>query len=283
MQTTIRNAWFEVTADTRGAELTSVRYKGKERLWQNEDGSWQGHAPVLFPVCGVCAMRVGGWEYPCPKHGFAREREFLLAEKTADTLRFRLTNDAVTETVYPFAFVFEVAYTLSEACLTTTYTVRNPAESSLYFSCGGHDSFTLDREVKNYELLFEKEEVFRHHLVDERTGKLTGESVPLGAGQVLDLATPYLDGGGSVCLDRLRSRSVLLQDKETGCRVARVTFHGTEKLVLWHPAGAKMLCIEPWQTLPDKAGDDSEFSEKDGVLCVPPHGERQITRVLQYD
>ena len=283
MHSTIRNTLFEVTADTRGAELTSVRYQGKERMWQNEDGSWQGHAPVLFPVCGVCAMRVGGREYPCPKHGFAREREYLLAEKTADTLRFRLTSDAVTETVYPFAFVFEVAYTLAGESLTVTYTVRNPDETPLHFSCGGHDSYTLDREVKNYELLFEKEEIFRHHLVDGSTGKLTGESVPLGAGRVLDLATPYLDEGGSVCLDRLRSRSVLLREKGTGRSVARVTFPETEKLVLWHPTGAKMLCIEPWQTLPDRIGADLEFSEKDGVLCVPPHGERQITRVLQYN
>ena len=32
-----------------GAELVSVKLNGKERLWQNDNGGWDGHAPILFP------------------------------------------------------------------------------------------------------------------------------------------------------------------------------------------------------------------------------------------
>ena len=40
---------LELEISSIGAELISVKKQGKERLWQNENGGWSGHAPVLFP------------------------------------------------------------------------------------------------------------------------------------------------------------------------------------------------------------------------------------------
>ena len=75
---TISNEILTVQVNTLGGELISVKKDGKERLWQNENGGWAGHAPVLFPVCGDCTMIVRGKEYPIKKHGFARNSEFEL-------------------------------------------------------------------------------------------------------------------------------------------------------------------------------------------------------------
>ena len=72
-----------------GAELISVVHNGKERLWQNDNGGWSGHAPILFPFAGSCAMVVDGVEYPVPKHGFARKSEFACISST-DTESFSL-------------------------------------------------------------------------------------------------------------------------------------------------------------------------------------------------
>lgn len=281
MQVTIRNAYLTVTASAQGAELQSVRCDGRERLWQNENGSWAGHAPILYPVCGATAVRLGGRVYPCPFHGIARAARFTVAAQTERSVCFRLLSDDETKKVYPFSFRFDVIYTLRGRTLTVTYEIENTGTEVLYASCGGHDSFALGDTVGAYALCFEKAENLDDYLTDG-DGHLTGETVPLGEGRVLDLATPLLDGGGSICLDHLRSRAVTLRHKTTGEQVARLAFPDTEKLVLWHPEGSRMLCIEPWQTLPDTAGETRDLSEKDGILTVPPQQTLQITRRILY-
>lgn len=281
MLITLSHDRLAVTLDSRGAELRSVRYCGRERLWQNENGSWAGHAPILFPVCGASAMRLGGRVYPCPRHGFARTAEFSVVAQDSTQIRFRLSSDRHTRELYPYDFCFDVIYTLTSDAVVIAYEITNPGERILYASCGGHDSFALQEDVAAYEMHFEAEEHFDSYLTDG-AGHLTGETASLGNGRVLDLATPLLDGGGSVCLDRLRSRTVALVQKATRQTVARVNFPDTEKMVLWHPPGAKMLCIEPWQTLPDAAGSAVDFTGKDGVLAVAPGQTRRVTRRIAY-
>ena len=283
MEVRVTGDGFEVVASTLGAELQSVKFRGKERLWQNGDGSWQGRSPVLFPVCGACEMRVDGTVYPCPRHGFAKDLEFSLAERTEHLVRFRLTGTEELKKLYPYDFVFEVAYQIEGGVLSVGYAVYNTGEKDLYFSCGGHDSFALDCDLQNYELQFEREEEFESFLVNGQNGKLTGKTQPLGRGTVLNLSTPLLEKSNSVCLKPL-SRAVRLREKETGKTVAEISFPQSDKLVLWRPDGAKMLCIEPWQTLPDFETEPcKEFSEKDGVIRVPPHGKREVVRKLKYE
>ena len=45
----IGNRRLSVTVNSLGAELNSVKKDGKEMLWQNYDGSWAGHSPIMFP------------------------------------------------------------------------------------------------------------------------------------------------------------------------------------------------------------------------------------------
>lgn len=281
MEITIRNAHMTVTATTAGAELLHVSVDGRERLWQNEDGSWAGHAPILFPVCGANAVRLGGVVFPCPFHGFARRSEFSVVEATERSVRFRLLSDDETKKLYPFDFRFDVCYTLEERGIHVLSEIGNEGQETLYATLGSHDSFALDELPSAYYLRFDEPERFDSYLT-ESTAHLTGEVSHLGAGRDLDLETPILDAGSSICLDHLRSRGVTLVRKATGEAVARVVYPDTDKLILWHPAGARMLCIEPWQTMPDRVGDEREFPDKDGVLAVPAGGVARITRALLY-
>ena len=61
---TIGSGDLSVTISPVGTELKSLRYKGKEWLWQGDAASWPRQAPVLFPHCGRTArrtIRVVGW------------------------------------------------------------------------------------------------------------------------------------------------------------------------------------------------------------------------------
>lgn len=278
---TIASGNLQITATELGAELINVKHNGKERLWQNENGGWSGHAPVLFPVCGVCEVRAGGKLYACPRHGFALRSAFTLVEKSENSLRYRLISDAKSKEIYPFSFIFEVEYEVEESELRITYDICNPQIRDLYFSCGGHDSFALDNGLENYRLIFEKNEEFASKLVTE-DGYLTGESRLLGRGKTLDLNTDLLEKGNSICLDKLNSKSVVLREKKTGIDIVKVSFPDSEKLVLWRPDKAKMLCIEPWQNLPDMKGENKEFKDKDGVIKIAPLGRKTITRTIRY-
>lgn len=281
METTLKSGNLEITATELGAELISVKHNGKERLWQNDNGSWSGHAPVLFPVCGACEVRVDGKVYDCPRHGFALNSKFTLVEQTENSLIYRLVSSLMSKEIYPYAFIFEVGYEIEDNQLIITYEVYNPQDKDLYYSCGGHDSFALEKGLENYELVFDKDEEFYSKLVDA-SGYLTGKDRLLGTGKILDLNSDLLENSNSICLDKLNSRSVTLREKVTGKEVVKVTFPGSEKLVLWHPNYSKMLCIEPWQNLPDIKGEDTEFKDKDGVIKVAPFGRKNITRTIRY-
>ena len=100
----IENDKLSLEVASLGAEPISIRYAGKERLWQNENGSWAGHAPVLFPVCGHCGITVGEKSYPVGAHGFARKSEFALRERGEDFLAFSLCASEQTKRVYPYDF-----------------------------------------------------------------------------------------------------------------------------------------------------------------------------------
>ena len=76
---TIKNEKLELSADTFGAELHSLKLNGKQYLWQCKD-PWKRYAPILFPF--ICSPKdrkyfAKGQEYTMKaNHGFARDMEF---------------------------------------------------------------------------------------------------------------------------------------------------------------------------------------------------------------
>lgn len=282
MRVNVRNGVLSLAVETLGAEAVSLICGGKERLWQNSNGSWAGHAPVLFPVCGHCGVTVNGKSYPVCAHGFAKRKEFKVSERGEDFVELSLASDAETRAVYPYEFVFRVRYTLKVNTLAVRYTVGNPEKEPLYFFCGGHPSFALDGELSNYALEFEKEECFLHLHHDE-SGYLTGETTDFGSGKVFPLPGEYLQEGRTLIFGGVFSHAVTLRHK-SGVSLARVKFEGFPNLLLWRPNGANMICIEPWGNLPDRAGEaDPEFSQKKGVVCVPGKGQKTYCFEITYD
>ena len=275
----ISNGTLTVTADTRGAELVSVMFAGEEKLWQNESGEWAGHAPVLFPVCGNCAVQIGGKNYPVGRHGFARNSEFQLIKRSANALCFELKSNDETKSKYPFDFVFRVRYSLLGARLRIVYEVENPTDTDLYFSCGGHESYLLSRPLNEYELRFPFKEMFVS-LLHDNDGRLTGETLDFGRGTRLPLPDGFLTNGHTVIFKNLRSRRLWLC--KTGAKeIAEISFSGFPNLLLWRPGTQNMICIEPWHNLPDGKTQE-EFSEKQGIMTVSPRAKKRLVREIVY-
>ena len=281
MRICIQNKELEVEAETLGGELVSVRYQGKERLWQNPTGEWAGHAPVLFPVCGHFGVTVDGVSYPIKAHGFARKSEFTLIEKGEDFVTFELRANEDTKKVYPYEFVFFVTYRLCGAKIENEYRVENPAKEPLYFACGAHDSFALEKDVDEYELRFANEKTLTHRPCNEG-GYLTGETVEFTSVNPFVLPKEYLQNGDSLIFEGVESKVAVLCEK-SGKELAKICFDGFDNLLLWRAGDAKYICIEPWTNLPDFAGaNEEEFSQKAGVLKVEGNSSKKLIRSIEY-
>lgn len=280
MRVAFSNGVISAVADTLGAELVSVKLAKRERLWQNETGEWAGHAPVLFPVCGKCAVRVGWRELPMERHGFAKSSEFILKSRKKNAVCFELRSNSELKKKFPYDFVFRVRYSLRGWQLRIAYEIENPGEGTLYCSCGGHESFALERPLGEYVLRFPRLEKFEA-LLHNNEGLLTGEIADMGRSNSLPLSEEFLKNGKTLILSQLRSRSVMLCTGERA--VAEITFRGFSNLLLWRAGEAQMICIEPWHNLPDTAGKKvCKFPEREGIFSVPPHGKKKFVREIEY-
>ena len=280
----INNGTIKLTVSSLGAEMTSLIKDGKERLWQNENGEWDGHAPVLFPACGNCALTTGGKKYPMIQHSFGPISEYSLKEKGEDYIKLSLVSDENTKKYYPYDFVFTVTYSLAGDTLKIGYEIENPTGGDIYYSCGAHDSFALDGKLEEYLVEFEKDEKFVN-LVHDDDGYLNGEEQNLGEGRIIDFEkTPLVDDKTFIFKD-IASREVTLKKKD-GKTVAKVRFDGFNNLLFWRPGDGKTVCIEPWLNLPDDAKDagvcEKEFSTKYGVRKLKTGEKAEFLREIEY-
>ena len=280
----IKNDKLTVTIASFGAEIISVLKDGKERSWQNPTGEWDGHAPLLFPVCGRCGITLDGKQYPIGFHGFAHKTEFAVEKQGEDFISLSISASEATKAVYPFDFKFTITYKLENEKLVIDQTMQNLSQKSpLYFAIGGHDSFALDYNLDSYKLDFEKEEDIVSWETDDN-GRLSGEVTNFGKAKVFDLPNDYMQKGVTLILKGVNSRKVTLCEKDSGKPLIAVSFDGEFKnLLFWREDNAKFICIEPWTNLPDFINaPDPDFKEKYGVIEVAPDTAKKLVRTIEY-
>lgn len=277
----IKNDKTEVKINSLGAEVRSVLHNGKERAWQNETGEWAGCAILLFPFAGFNRMIYDGVDFGIQKHGFCRNEEFELVKAEGDNITFVLKANERTKAVYPYDFEFFVKYAIIDNGYSVCYTIVNRDNKEIPFACGGHESFALDGEVCDYYLEFDKDEKL-DALVHDNGGFLTGDIKGYGEGKLFSLEKDFTDNSATVIFGGINSRRATLRDKKTDEKIVEISFEGFANLLLWHPHGSKMLCIEPWQCLPSYAGEVKEFKDREGVINLSEGCEVTFTRTITY-
>ena len=278
---TIKNDKTEVKINSLGAEVRSVVHNGKQRAWQNETGEWAGCAILLFPFAGFNRLVYDGVDFGVQKHGFCRNEEFELVRAEGDNITFVLKANERTKAVYPYDFEFFVKYAIIDNGYEVCYTIVNRDSRTIPFACGGHESIALDMTVENYYLEFQKDEKL-DALVHDNGGFLTGDIKKYGEGKILQLEKDFTDNSATVILGGINSRRAVLRDKKTDEKIVEISFEGFDNLLLWHPHGSKMLCIEPWQCLPSYAGEVKEFKDRKGVINLSEGCEVTFTRTITY-
>jgi galactose mutarotase-like enzyme len=258
-----------------GAELWSLAdVAGREYMTDADPAFWTGHAPILFPIVGGLkddTYRLDGREYTLRRHGFARRSAFAVVEQRDHAVRLRLTDDATTWEVYPFAFELELAYRLSGSRLEIEALVRNRGEAVLPFSLGFHPAFAWPLpgggEKLAHAIVFAHEETGEIKLLDE-VGLLSGREASPVHGNRLALA-PELFARDALIWEQVAGHSLDYLGEHGRPRL-RIDYPDTPSLGIWQKPGASFLCIEPWQGHADEAGFAGDFRDKPGVVQLAP-------------
>lgn len=271
MRTTLDNGTLTATIDSKGAELISLRdASGREYMWEGNPDFWGKHSPVLFPIVGTLKdnrFLFDGKEYSLPRHGFARDREFTIEEKTAHRVVFLLESDAASMENYPFPFQFRLVYTLSGSSLGLEYNVRNTGNGTMWFSVGGHPAFALPGDFASYEMVMETPEVLDYYLLENDLLSGATGMVDAGNGTIpLDYA---LFENDALVFKTTHSKKIRLQTD--GRSFLEIDFQDFPHLGIWTKPGAPFICIEPWFGYADTTQVSGKLEEKEGVLSLSAH------------
>jgi galactose mutarotase-like enzyme len=271
---TISNKNVSVKISEKGAELQSLLCNGIEYLWQADAAFWPRHSPVLFPIVGE--LKDGkyifeGATYSMSRHGFARDKVFIAEQTSGDAAIFTLPADEESLKIYPFNFVFRVAYRLEGSRMFCTYHVENTDDKTMYFSVGGHPAFkaplTDALRYNDYGLIFNNDEVLKkYELQNGLIGDKT-ESIPLKNKELqLQQSLFYAD---AIVLKHINSTQIDLVAKKD-LHGLRFTFEGFPFFGIWAAKDAPFVCLEPWCGIADNIHHDHQLVNKEGINQLAP-------------
>lgn len=268
MITTISNANLTAQIKHVGAELFSVKNKqNTEYIWEGNPLFWGKHSPILFPIVGTLknnSYYYNRQKYQLNRHGFAREMEFKLIEKSEDKAIFSLISSAETIKVYPFEFELQICYSLDKSKLNIDYKVINKNNFLLPFAIGAHPAFALSGNFEEYSLEFQQQEILKYYLLEDGLIANNSNEILLDNKQ---LGLNYtLFENDALVFKTLQSKSITIL-KNTN-PILKVNFSDFPNLGIWTAKNAPFLCIEPWFGYSDTLKDYDDFSKKEGIQLL---------------
>jgi len=267
----VKNETLEATFDTLGAELLSLKSSEREYIWEGNPDFWSKHSPILFPIVGALKNDTyffEGQEFQLPRHGFAREKEFTVVQKSENNIIFSLKDDAETIEVYPFYFELQIEYLLLESKLEVHYRVKNNSENKLYFSIGGHPAFKLSSHFEDHALLFQTDEDLRFSLLENN---LLGEETQTL--ETIDNKLPLnykLFEKDALVFKNQKVQSIMILEK--GKKLLKVHLEQFPELGIWTKTDAPFICIEPWFGHADEVKTTQILNEKAGIQILEKNG-----------
>lgn len=274
-QTVIKNETIQVTVDSNGAEMTSIRDAGgREYLWNADPNYWKRHAPVLFPLVGGLKdkqYRLNGQVYPMGQHGFARDQEFTLLSAGATECWYRLTESEESLAVYPYRFTLDIGYRLGDHSVETLWRVTNSGEDRLYFSIGGHPAFvcpqTGDEKQSDYFVWFDTDQPLTLSLLGAG-GLFTGQKAARELEDGKIRIDEHLFDGDALVLEHHQVQKVALVNP-AGVPYVTVTYDAP-LVGVWSCPGRKapFVCIEPWYGRADTADFAGSWEEREWGNCL---------------
>ncbi|MFH6967421.1 aldose 1-epimerase family protein [Flavobacterium sp. FlaQc-28] len=268
MNTIISNSILKASINHAGAELFSLKnYQEKEFIWEGNPSFWGKHSPILFPIVGTLknnTYTIDQKEYQLSRHGFARDMEFELIEKTENSAVFSLESNDETLKKYPFEFELQLVYSLEKTSLNIEYIVINKSDRKMPFSIGAHPAIALPENFENYSFKFEKEEVLKFNLLENDL--ISNKTEVLKTSNNLVRLNYKLFENDALVFKTLESKSLTILENEKP--YIEVDFEDFPSLGIWTKDQAPFVCIEPWFGYSDTADNSGDLYQKEGIVLL---------------
>ena len=268
MNATISNSILKASINHAGAELFSLKNnQEKEYIWEGNPNFWGKHSPILFPIVGTLknnTYTIDQKEYQLSRHGFARDMEFQLIEKTENSAVFSLESNPETLKKYPFEFELQLIYSLEKTSLNIEYIVINKSERKMPFSIGAHPAIALPENFENYSFKFEKEELLKFNLLENDL--ISNKTEVLKTSDNLVRLNYKLFENDALVFKTLESNSLTILENEKP--YIEVDFEDFPSLGIWTKDQAPFVCIEPWFGYSDTAENSGDLYQKEGILLL---------------
>ena len=259
---TISNGIIQLSVNSFGGSMTSIKYLGEERQWQGGE-FWQGQDVVIFPIIGHAgAYEVEGKTFTPKSHGVARYSEFTLVENSGQKITLSINSNEETLKTYPYEFYFEISYELNGNGITVTYTVKSKS-GKIPFYVGGHPA--MQAPLGSAVISFD---------IDEKPVLYplgSGEGVQMGALRQFvankdffkEYKTFQLGGlSGTIHADTCDGYRYTYK---SDCPVW--AFWSNEK-------GGEYICVEPWWGINDCDGAPKELIKKPFINFADENGKK---------
>ncbi len=270
----LENEKFKMEFTCEGGEMTSFFNKDLqlEYLYQGDSEFWKGKNPTLFPIVGntyTNQYEAKGKTYTFKNHGLIRYATLTCVNHTKDSITFELQSNEETLQTYPYAFTYQITYTLIGNKVEIVYTIKNDDAEVMPFTFGLHPGFKVplmpNETFEDYTLAFEQEEQIQHLIFNDNNVRYVPKIIKEWQ---LDYVT--MEKYSTLICKDYSSSFVTLTGKEG--HGVKMSIAGYPVLAVWTQAkGAPFLCIEPWYSHADFEDVKCAFKDRFGMLSLDPN------------
>jgi galactose mutarotase-like enzyme len=267
MKTTLKNNKYSATILHKGAELVEFKKENINYIWTIDEQFWNKTSPVLFPIVGRLkddSYSINGEEFKMSRHGFARDYEFKVIEKTDKFVVFSLNENEETFQKFPFKFELQLKYELVGNKLTLTYIVVNNSKTIMPFNIGAHPAFSILGNFENFSLLFNNDEKLTSHLLNDDL--FSGETFEVETKEKKINLSFDLFAKDALVFKSLNSTEIQILNQNKP--YLKINFEGFPYLGIWTKQNAPFLCIEPWQGYADLENATGNIFEKEAIQVL---------------
>ena len=155
--------------------------------------------------------------------------------------------------------------------------MKNPSETFLPFSLGGHPAFNwplLSHIPKEqHKIVFNKAESGVISLLDN--GLICRDDLPSPVNDKTLKLKESLFENDALIFKNIKTNTLryeaIKEDDIAAC--IEIQFDDFNDLGIWTKLGANFVCLEPWLGYSSSIDFDGDFSEKDGIEKLKPNSE----------
>ncbi len=222
--------------------------------------SVRGGNPILFPF-SARSYHHGmenhwcdpeGTVRPMPRHGFARNGQFLIENMDESGFLARLVPTGRDNNAYPFNYTFHVEYLFDELSFTVTFLLCNRDDKPIPWSAGHHFYFSLPWHAQTLREEYVLEIPNRKAFYHAPDGKLVAAEICRDSHP--DFSDPRLVDRIHTHLKRNEVRFGLKNNEEHVCLTIGQTMIPSTytTIVTWtEDEDAPFYCVEPWMGPPN--------------------------------